>query len=165
MGGLLAIGLARATKAPLRRCVLSAPFLAPARPLPRWKELAGRVAARLWPSLRFSLGLRAEDLLRDPSEQECWAGDPLRRRGIAARSGAALLDEAARRAVECEPFPRPCLVLLASEDRVASSSVARSWAERCGATVAELAGFRHELLREPERAIVRMAIDRFLAHA
>ncbi|MBK9385171.1 MAG: alpha/beta fold hydrolase [Planctomycetes bacterium] len=163
LGGLLAIGLARETRVLLRRCVLSAPFLAPAHPLPRWKELGGRLAARCWPKLRFALGLRAEDLLRDPAEQELWAADPLRREWIAARSGAALLDEAARRAAEREPFPRPCLVLLAAEDRVASSPVARSWAERCGAEVAEFAGLRHELLREPERAVVRMAIDRFLA--
>ncbi|MBL8899756.1 MAG: alpha/beta fold hydrolase [Planctomycetes bacterium] len=162
MGGLLAIGLVRELRLALRRCVLCAPFLAPARPIPRWKECAGRLAARLAPRMRFSLGLRGEDLLREPAEQQLWFEDPLRQRGIGARSAAALLDEAARRAAEVERFPVPCLVLIAGEDRVADPAVALRWAERCSASAVVLAGLRHEILREPERAIARLAIDRFL---
>lgn len=162
MGGLLVIGLARELRSPLRRCVLSAPFFGPARALPSWKLRAGRLAARLWPTLRFSLGLDAEDLLRDPREQELWRRDPLRREGIGARAGAALLDEAALRAAESTPLGLPCLVLVASDDRVAAPSLARAWAARCGAACVELAGLRHEIWREPESALAQMALERFL---
>jgi alpha-beta hydrolase superfamily lysophospholipase len=162
MGGLLAIGLVREPGVRFRRCVLSAPFLGPAHPLPRWKLRAGRLAARLWPTLRFSLGLDAEDLLRDPGEQDLWRRDPLRRAGIGARAGAALLDEAALRAAESLPLGLPCLVLVASDDRVADPSLARDWASRCGAACVELAGLRHEIWREPEGALAGMALERFL---
>lgn len=161
MGALLAIGLAREAPERFRRAALSAPFLAPARPVPAWKQISGRVAAKYFPSLRFSLGVDSRDLHRNPLEQLRAREDPLRRRGIGARAGVALLAEAARRNSEVDPFPLPCLVLLAGEDRVVSTSRARAWAERCQTTWVEFPLLRHEILREPERAIVGMALQRW----
>jgi alpha-beta hydrolase superfamily lysophospholipase len=162
MGGLLALRLAATIPQRFLCAVAVAPFLAPAFPVPRWKNLLGRAAAVLLPRLRISTGLGPEVLCRDPEVLARLERDELFLSFVTARMGAALLDGARETLEDGMGCEIPTLVVHGSADRVAAPEAIRSFCERCGATRIEFDGLYHEVLNEPERGQVLDEIERWL---
>src|SRR5216117_3103686 len=60
----------------LAAAVVSSPWLGLAHRPPAWKRLAARVCAHIWPTLRISAGIDADQLSRDQAVNAGWAADP-----------------------------------------------------------------------------------------
>lgn len=114
---------------PVAGAVLSAPWLATALPVPRWKQLAGRVLADLWPTARFTTGLDAALLARDPAVAAAYEADPAVQRVMTP--GAWREIRWAQRVVPADAsrIECPLLFLLGGADRIVNAQATRALAE------------------------------------
>jgi alpha-beta hydrolase superfamily lysophospholipase len=154
-GALVAIGWALRRRPPLAGMVLSSPYLGLAFRPPLVKLLAARVAGRVAPWLPVGTGLRVADLTSDEELQRWTDADPLYGRkttpGWYAAAGVAQ-QEVLSRAAEID---WPLLVLAAGADRIADAARSRelvACARSRDRTYVELAGMRHEIWNERDRA-------------
>jgi alpha-beta hydrolase superfamily lysophospholipase len=142
--------------------VVSSPFLAPAEPLPAWKQLFSRACADVWPTLTFPLGRDLDHVSRDPAVSAAYAADP----AVEGRytAGAWRETQWAQRAVvaDAHRIECPLLFLLAGEDRLADAHLARAFAGglRARVEVRWHPEMYHEVLSDPQR---ERAIEEILA--
>lgn len=154
MGGLVALRYVATRKSELAGAVISAPLIGLATPVPAYKRLFARVAARLAPHLRLNNEINPASLSRDPEVGKAYATDPLVTRKVSARWFA----EATRAMLEVNEWaPRitlPLIVMHGTGDRLAGVDATKRLFERIGASGKELViypGFYHELFNEPEK--------------
>jgi lysophospholipase len=151
-GGLEALAALQRRGTPLvDGLILSSPYLALAFTPPAWKSGLARALEGLFPSLRIPLDLPLTALSRDESWVRTTSADPLYNRvGTprwfveSTRAQAEVLAHGAN--VLC-----PVLLLLGTDDRIASAAVARQFFDTLGTkdrTLREYPGMRHELLNE-----------------
>ena len=156
-GGLIAAvagerGILRAGGA--AGCILCSPYLATCFPIPALKVALARIANRVWPSLRFPMGLRPQWLTRDLAMLEADRDDPLMNRVATPRwyfTARAAQQEAMRNA---ERFTLPLLCLAGDADVIADPKATGEFHRRARSTDKTLHVYPHhvhELLREPSR--------------
>lgn len=159
LGGLIALHYAVEQQGRLAALILSSPLCGLARPVPAWEDwLALHIFSRWWPTFPFTrAGSDAQFLSHVPTVATAFLHDPL----VHFRVTARLYREitlAMSRAVQLAPqLTLPTLVLQAGEDRIVSSTAAKQWTERVGATdktYREYDGFYHELFNEVDAARV-----------
>lgn len=162
LGGLVALRSVQAGPGGWARAVLSAPWLATAAAVPRWKRVAAPLLARWLPDLTVPIGLRAEQLTRVPDRQAAWEGDDLVHDRISA--GMAATVERAQEAALAAGWPQalPGLFVLPTADPVADTATTRAWVQRQGA--ADLAVELVEGgVHEPHNDLPRTAVCRTVA--
>ena len=139
---------------PLAAAIVSNPWLGLAHPPPAWKRFAARVFADLWPSLRISAGIDADQLCRDQKVNAAWAADPACHDLMTPGAWAEI--RWAQRAVTDEGYRIDCplLFLLAGEDRVVDAHRTRAFADGLkGATPPQVHWYPemyHEVLNVPQ---------------
>jgi alpha-beta hydrolase superfamily lysophospholipase len=163
MGGLVVLRHLQVGHATAPGVILSAPWLATAAPIPRWKLALASVLRRIAPWLAIPTSLDVEELTSDPELQRAYHADRL----IGHRISVGLFDavrEAQARALAHGPVSLPMLVLVPGEDRIMDSDLTLEWARGAGplVEVLRLAGMRHEPHNEKGRAEVLAALADWL---
>lgn len=148
------------------RAVLCSPFIGLAFQPPAWQRAFSRLGSRLAPSLSVGSGLTVAQLTTDEGKQRETAADPLYLHTTTPRwfcevsaAQEALLGDAGCLAT-------PVLMLLGSDDPIASPDAARRFFEalRCpNKSLLTFDGMRHELFNERERTRVFAALFDWLA--
>lgn len=135
-------------------CVMSAPWLAPARPLTwPWRVFA-RLSNVLAPAIRVATGLSPDLMTSDPAMVADSRADPLLLRAATPRWYATARRTQAAVLAGAGAFRLPLLCLIGDHDKVASPEAARLFVDRAGSADKAfelLPGARHELLRESNR--------------
>ncbi len=132
LGGNLVLNLALNRRPQLRGLILSSPLFLPARPVPRWKTLAGRILARTQPGFGFHTGIQAEQLSHDAAANAAYRADPLVHSRVSARIAVAMLD-AGRTALErAAELTYPTLLMHGSADQVTACRASQQFADRAG---------------------------------
>lgn len=134
--------------------VLSAPWVALAHPLPRWKRVLGELLLRVAPGVPLASGVTPSALTRDPEMRRRYEMDPL----VHARCSPRLfrgIEEAQREAWDDAPgLQVPLLVLLPGNDPIVDPEetlrlIARFPAGRV--TAERLPGGLHEPFHDLDR--------------
>jgi lysophospholipase len=166
-GGLEAIAALQRRGTPLvDGLVLTSPYLALAFAPPAWKAAVARGLQGILPALRLPLDLDLSTLSRDEAWVRSTAADPLYNRvgtprwfAESTRVQSEVLGRAA--ALQC-----PVLLVVGSDDKVASVPTARRFFDSLGTTdktVREYAGMRHEVLNELGKEEVFRDICRWIS--
>jgi alpha-beta hydrolase superfamily lysophospholipase len=145
--------------------VLSAPWLATALRVPRYKRLAAGVLLRLAPALTISSGANIpENLTRDPQRAAEYLNDPLVHHLISARFHAEA--ERAQAAARATPLPSgvPALLIVPGDDPLVDAGPTLQWAREHGrgVEVRVREGGRHELHNDLDRDQVLTAVADWL---
>jgi alpha-beta hydrolase superfamily lysophospholipase len=146
--------------------ILSSPFLALRLAVPGYKKLLARVASRVAPKLAQPNELRVEDLTHDPQKQAERVADTLcfdvaTSRWFTEASAAQLhvADHAQR-------IDLPTTWLVGGDDPIADPAQSRRVADRVrNASYHDLAGMKHEVFNEVDRARVFAEVSRVLDRA
>jgi len=154
MGGLLGIRWLQTRPFRFPGVVLSAPWLATAMDVPRWKLLVASVLLRVAPGLTISSGApRPEFLTRDLLRAAEFRADPLVHHRISPRFHFDV--RRAQVAALQEKLPRelPVLVVVPGDDRLVASETTLAWAREQAPTVdvCVRTGGRHELHNDVDR--------------
>jgi alpha-beta hydrolase superfamily lysophospholipase len=157
-GSLIALrALADPARRPnVRLAALGSPFLALNLQVPVAKQLAGRIASRIVPTLSLPNELRVEDLTHDPAKQEERRRDTLCHGVATARwfteaSAAQHYVYAHAAAISV-----PTIWLVGGADPIANPARSREVQKRLRApsTFHDLTGMKHEVFNEVDRARV-----------
>jgi alpha-beta hydrolase superfamily lysophospholipase len=135
--------------------VASSPLLALGTPMSPVKVGAGRVLARILPTLVITTEIPWDSLSRDSSVIEWTKSDPLFHEGVSTRLGSEMLR--AQRWICCqERFPLPLLVLQGTDDHHVSPQKTIEFARNISGdvTLKVFEGGRHELHNDLDRARV-----------
>ncbi len=166
-GGLEALAALQRRGTPLvDGLILSSPYLALAFAPPAWKAGMAGLLEGVLPSLRIPLDLDLSALSRDESWVSSTNNDPLYNRVGTPRwfkeSTRAQADVLAHGAnIHC-----PVLLLLGTEDSIASAATSRQFFNTLGTadrTLREYPGMRHELLNELGKEEVFRDICRWIS--
>jgi alpha-beta hydrolase superfamily lysophospholipase len=151
LGGLIALQHVIHRPATFDALVVSSPFLATALPVSSLERLAGRLLARLSPTLTFGARVQPRWLSHDASVVEAYVRDPLVLHRITVRLWREI-DAAQREALERAAEVRlPTLFLVASDDRVVDVATTRELFARVGSPDKRYLaydGYFHEVLNE-----------------
>lgn len=141
----------------VRGAVFSSPYFRLALRVSPLKILAGRLVAKVLPSLPMRNELKPEQLTRDVAIQDATRADPLYQQ-IATpgwfNESSAAQEMVLRRATE---FVTPFLMLLGGADPIADPSAGKEFFEAATARdkqIKQYEGYLHELFHEPERELV-----------
>ncbi len=166
-GGLEALAALQRRATPLiDGLVLSSPYLALAFAPPAWKAGMAKALQGIFPAMRVPLDLDLAALSRDEAWVRATNADPLYNRVGTPRwfveSSRAQAEVLARGAA----IQVPVLLLLGTDDRIASATVARQFFDTLGTkdkTLREYPGMRHELLNEVGKEEVFRDICRWIS--
>jgi alpha-beta hydrolase superfamily lysophospholipase len=166
-GGLVALLYVLRHPEGLAAVVATSPFLGfrpDARPS-RARERLLKLVSALAPGLLFSTRLDPSTVSRDPAVVDAYARDPLVSRRVSARWFTSIVEAMAEVHARAPTLQVPTLLLAAGDDRVVDAEATRRFVDRAPAerlTCMEWPGLFHEVLNEPERAIVLERIVRWL---
>lgn len=104
---------------PLRGAILSAPLLGLAMPVPRYKELLGAAAARVWPTFTLPSGLPPKFVSRDPEIVAEYVADPRRAQVVSAGWFSAMQQAVARVEREVSRIDTPLYWYVPTGDGIA----------------------------------------------
>ncbi len=156
LGGALVINHVLRRRPPILGAIASAPALRPGFEPPHWKLAVGRLAARLWPTLRLASELDPSAISRDPDVVERYLSDPLMNRSLTASLGIAVIDEGEQALAEAGTLSIPLLLMHGTGDRLTDVQASRQFAAAAGdaCTLRLFEGLYHEPHNEPEKAEV-----------
>jgi alpha-beta hydrolase superfamily lysophospholipase len=156
-GGLIAARYLLDKPEAVRGAVLSSPYLRLKLKVSPVKIFAGKLIARVLPSLPMSNELKAEQLTRDVAIQDATRADPLYQQ-IATpgwfNESSAAQETVLRRATE---FVTPFLLIFGGADGIADPAAGREFYEAATSKDKQhkqYDGLLHELFHEPERELV-----------
>jgi lysophospholipase len=146
------------------RAIVSSPYLALRLAVPGYKKLLARVASRIAPGLAQSNGLKQQVLSNDADKERERLADKLCFDVATARwftEASAAQDYVASHA---DRIAVPTTWLVGADDQLVDPAASRRVAAQMrGASYHELAGMRHEVFNEVERARAFSEIQRTLA--
>ena len=163
MGGLAAIrlleerGEALAKAHRVKGLILSGPFLSMPKPLGAVKRLVVGLIAAVSPDK--PLPSAGTPNSRDGARWKAYVNDPLTVKAATARWLTEMLAHQPLALERAKRIPVPVLVLQGGADTATEPAVSRRFAEACGGTYKEYAGFLHEVLNEPEADRARVVAD------
>jgi len=154
MGGLIALRYQQEYRTTVAGAVISAPWLATALPIPRWKVTTAAALARVLPALPMSNHLEASDLSHDPAVAEAYRADPLVHGRITPRlfvEASAAMGLVLQRS---DRLSRPLLFLIPGADRIVDAQRSLRFARQLPAeltTIKLYPGMYHEVFNEVDR--------------
>jgi len=152
LGGLIAARWAQVHRGAKRIAglILMTPYVAPQIRVPGWKRLLAVALSGPMPGFTLPTGIKDVDLFRDPAEEAAYASDPLIQRRISAGHWVALGVEQRRLMERAGDLGVATLLLLAGQDRIASSDASRVLGRALpDATIVEYVKAFHPLHRDP----------------
>ena len=164
-GGLVVMRYLETAPQGLAGAILSSPFVDVAMHVPRWKTMLGRALADLLPSFPVKIGVRYQDICRDPAVGEAVKADPLCHDVMSPRAYRETMEAQAALGGERGRISVPLLFVLAGDDRIVSTPAALGFAAALSGdvTVKVYEGFYHEVLKEQERGRVLADLEPWLA--
>lgn len=163
MGALAVLDWLRQPQ-PVLGLVLGSPLLGVAAGVPRWKEAAGRLLARLLPALPMSNGIDPTLLSHDEESNRRYAADPKVFRTVTPRWFEEM--RAAIGRVQGDPgrFRVPLQLHLGMEDRIVDVRAAERFAAGWGGPleIQRWPGCYHELFQETVRERVFASVRAWL---
>lgn len=166
LGGLVVLRYLQRRRPRVPGAILSAPWLATALPVPRWKSLLGRVLLRVAPDLTLANGIHPERLTRDPARARAYEEDPRVHHRVSAGLFHQVQQAQAAASRQAPPAGIPLLLLLPGDDQVADATVAASWASAHASADLEtvwLRDRRHEPFNDLGREEVFRLLDDWLS--
>jgi alpha-beta hydrolase superfamily lysophospholipase len=166
MGGLIALRYLEGYRTQLTGAIISAPWLATAMPVPRWKATAAAALARVLPSLPLGNGLKPEHLSHDRRVVDDYRADPLVHDRITPR---LFLEASAAMGLVLQHADRvtaPLLFLVPESDRIVDAQRSLQFARQLPAhltTIRTYAGMYHEILNEVDAHLVVRDIRHWIA--
>ncbi len=151
-GGLVATTRMLSSQEGFRGLLLSGPFFGLALEVPKPKQLLGRLASKLAPSLGLPAGIKGSDLTHDEKLARAYDADPLVFKLAKARWFRETEKAQERVRAEAGAIRLPCRVVFGGSDKVASLRAARSVFDTFGSKDKEFVeeeGLFHEVLNEP----------------
>jgi len=146
--------------------ILASPFLGLRLQVPGYKKLLARAASRLVPKFAQPNELRVEDLTHDAAKQAERTADKLCFDVATARWFTESASAQAYVAEHAHQIQVPTTWLVGGADPIADPAASRRVADRTpSATYHDLAGMKHEVFNEVERAKVFDEVTRVLASA
>jgi lysophospholipase len=168
-GALIALSWlldASAGTSAVRGLVCSSPYLALAFTPPAWKTAPARLLSRIAPGFGIPTGLTAADLSRDETAQRATDADPLYGR-MATPRWYTEATAAQDRVLASGPAIRlPILVMVGSDDPVASAPTAKRFFETLGSSdkrLREWPSMRHEIFNEIGKEEVYAETSRWIS--
>jgi len=150
----------------VRGLVCSSPYLALAFSPPAWKTAPARLLSRIAPGFGIPTGLSAADLSRDETAQQATDADPLYGRKATPRWYTEAT-AAQQRILASGPAIRlPILVMVGSDDPVASAPTAKRFFETLGSSdkrLREWPSMRHEIFNEIGKEEVYAETSRWIS--
>ena len=165
MGGLIAILHLIDYAGVAELAVLSGPGVGIAAPVPKWKDLLGRVMSKAWPGLSIPTGIPPEHVSRDPAVVKAYAEDPKVSKQATARWYTEFLGAQARAFDKAAGIKVPLLVVCGGQDKLVSMAAEERWFKAVGSadkTFTPYPALYHEVMNEPEQAVVLGDIQRWL---
>lgn len=149
IGGLIALDycLTRSEVLP-DLLVLSGPAIKAT--VAKWKQMIAPTLAKIAPRLSLGLGLRGDQLSRDPDVGEAYFADPLVLTKATAQFGAETLKAQARVGTMMTSLAFPTLVLAGGNDEIIPPQSSMSLGDLPGVDRRLYPHLRHELHNEPE---------------
>lgn len=166
MGGLIALRYLEGYRTRLAGAIISAPWLATAMPVPRWKATAAAALARVLPALPLSNGLKPEHLSHDRRVAEDYRADPLVHDRITPR---LFLEASAAMGLVLQHADRvtaPLLFLVPESDRIVDAQRSLQFARQLPThltTIRSYPGMYHEVLNEVDAQLVVRDIRHWIA--
>ncbi len=164
-GGLITLRALCDERPPdVAHAIISSPYLALKRPVPGWRKIMARVMSRIAPHFKEKNGIVGADLTHDVEKQREHDADKLNIDVATARwfteSSAAQQYVAAH----ADRIRVPSTWLVGAADPLTDPAQSRHVAGRTpGADYHDLAGMRHEVFNETDRASVFAHVTRVLA--
>lgn len=144
--------------------ILSSPYLAPKYAVPTWQRLLAKVATRLVPKLTQPSPLRSEDLTHDKAKIAAHKADKLLFDKLPVRWFTEATSAQAYVEAHANRIKLPTTWLVAGADPVCDANVSKRVAARVsGAHYVELAGMKHEVFNEVDRAKPFAEVTKVLA--
>ncbi len=164
-GGLITLRALASDKPPeITHAIVSSPYLELQLKVSPVKKLLAKVASRIAPSLNQPSGLRAEQLMQDPEKQAEWAADKLNFPTANARWYTEALEAQAFVAQHASKIRVPSTWLVGGADPLCVPAASKRIAGTMkNVTYHDLAGLRHEVFNESERAKVFAELTSTLA--
>ncbi|CAN5812471.1 alpha/beta hydrolase [soil metagenome] len=132
LGGLISIRhLQQYPRVEWAGIILSAPALGIRMQIPDWKRIAGKIIARLAPSMSLDNGIVITDLSRDPAVVAAYRDDPFVHRRISAKLFSDMQSEAVAVAERIPSLRAPAFLwLVPGDDRICDSELSLGAASR-----------------------------------
>lgn len=165
-GGLIALRYQEEYNTRFDGAIISAPWLATAVHVPRWKVNAAQSLSRLLPALPFRAGIRAEHLSHDPDIVEAYRADPLVHDRITPRLFTELSTAMGLALQRSDRIQEPLLFMVAGDDRLVDTERSLTFARSITAadiTIRVYPGYYHEILNEVDRAVIHREIRDWIA--
>ena len=166
MGGLIALRYEEEYRTPFAGGIISAPWLATAMPIPRWKVATSAAIGRVLPALPMSNRIDADDLCHDPGVVAAYRADPLVHGRITPRLFAEASAAMGLVLQRSEQLATPLLFLIPAADRLVDAQRSLQFARKLPAqltTIKLYPGMYHEVLNEPDRQLVMRDIRDWIA--
>jgi lysophospholipase len=165
-GGLIALRYQEEYNTRFEGAIISAPWLATAVHVPRWKANAAQFLSKLLPALPFRAGIRSEDLTHDSAIVEAHRADPLVHDRITPRLFAETSTAMGLALQRSDRIQEPLLFMVAGADRLVDTERSLTFARSITAsdvTVRVYPGYFHEILNEVDRATIHREIRDWIA--
>jgi alpha-beta hydrolase superfamily lysophospholipase len=165
-GGLIALRYQEEYNTRFEGAIISAPWLATAVRVPRWKVNAAQSLSRVLPALPFRAGVRAEHLSHDRDIVDAYRADPLVHDRITPRLFTELSTAMGLALQRSDRIQEPLLFLVAGDDRLVDTERALTVARSITAadvTIRVYPGYYHEILNEVDRASIHREIRDWIA--
>jgi alpha-beta hydrolase superfamily lysophospholipase len=166
MGGLIALRYQEEYRAGFAGAIISAPWLATAMPIPRWKVTAAAAIARVLPALPMKNGIDPEHLSHDPRVVEAYRGDPLVHGRITPRLFVEASAAMGLVLQHADRLAAPLLFLIPAADRIVDGQLSLQFARQLPGhltTIKLYPGMYHEVLNEVDRQLVVRDIRDWIA--
>ncbi|MGD0484425.1 MAG: lysophospholipase [Gemmatimonadales bacterium] len=161
-GGLVALRYLETAPQGLAGTVVTSPFIAAAHRPATWKLAVARALAGPLPGLGMFTGLDAAHLSTDPAVGQAARSDPLYHSRMTPAAWREIQAAQAAVVTERDRITGPLLILLAGDDRIASTPAAEALARTLPAETIVYDGMFHEILNERDRARVLADIGAWL---
>lgn len=165
-GGLIALRYQEEYNTRFEGAILSAPWLATAPTVRRWKTNAAQFLSKLLPSMPFRAGIRSGDLTHDAEVVAARDADPLVHDRITPRLFSETSTAMGLALQRSDRLHEPLLFLLAGDDRLVDTERSLTVARAITApdvTVRVFPGYFHEVLNEVGRTTIHREIRDWIA--
>lgn len=151
MGGLKVLTYLTKTKKLPDLAVVTSPFIRQAKPEPRLKVMAGKLASALLPKKTINNGLVVEGISRDLEEVEAYKKDPYNHPYISLKLATISFNEAEKLDASVEKIAIPVLLQHGTDDMLTSHHASEKLAHRWGVDFRSWQGGYHELHNDLEK--------------
>ncbi len=166
LGGLIAVSYLLRYQETISHLILSSPALRTKEPPPKLKAAAGKLLARIVPSLTMANEIDPTHICREEKVVKAYIDDPLVHNRVSTRFFVEYL-KASEQAFNMAPsLTVPMLLLQAQQDLIVDPQASKEFFEAAGSKNKEMKvyeGQYHEIFNEPEKEITFSDLEAWLA--